>query len=71
MARDGNGGREGAEARFQRVKKIARSQADSDLQASRKKTARLKAERLAKEAAEGISKLDKKPAPKKARARKR
>jgi hypothetical protein len=34
---------------------------DTELQATRKKTARLRQERLAKEAAEGVSDLDKKP----------
>ena len=46
---------------FKRTDSEARALIDVDLQETRKKTAKLKAQRLAKEAREGIIDLDKKP----------
>jgi hypothetical protein len=48
------------EAKFERMTKFAADLTKSELSANRKKTARLKAERLAKEAAAGITDLDRK-----------
>ena len=49
-------------ARDEAMRKAAKDQTDSELDAARKKTARLKAERLAKDAGEGRTELDPKPA---------
>ena len=53
-----------AEAKFksrQTTNREARQRVDAELQATCKKTAKLKAQRLSKEVSEGISDLDKKP----------
>ena len=77
MARDVKGGRSQAEERFDRARKTteeAMSIIDLERDAARKKTARLREMRLAKEASEGVTPIDKKPAtkkPKKAAAKKR
>jgi hypothetical protein len=55
--------RDAAEAKFSKAQKTSdevKGIVDTELQATRKKTARLRQERLAKEAAEGVSELDKK-----------
>ena len=76
MAKDDpKGARSRAEERFNKAKRAtdeAKATSEADLAATRKKTARLRAERLAKEAAEGATEIDKKPAvkkPKTARAK--
>jgi hypothetical protein len=60
-----------AEARFDALKSTdeAKSIIDSDLEAARKKTERLRKLRLAKEAGAEITEIDKKPTPKKPRRR--
>ena len=66
MAGDPKDARTQAEQRFdsfQKTKVEAMSKVESDLHAARKKIARLKAERLARDAAEGKTELDK-PKPK-------
>lgn len=63
-----------AEARFDKAQQTtenAKSQIEQDLRAARAKTARLKALRLAKEAAEGKTELDQKPAGKTRKTQKR
>jgi hypothetical protein len=53
-----------AEARFSRAQQITEAATaiiQSELSAARAKTARLREERLAKEAREGVSELDEKP----------
>ncbi len=76
MARDVKGGRSQAEERFDRARKTteeARSIIDIEHDALRKKTARLRALRLAKEAEDSVAPIAKKPAakkPKKAAAKK-
>ena len=68
MAKDDpKNARSRAEERFNKAKRTtdeAKATSDAILEATRKKTARLKAERLAKQAAEGVSELDSKPAKK-------
>jgi hypothetical protein len=54
---------------FRKTTDEAKSLADSDLEKARKKTERLRRLRLAKEAGEGVTELDKKPAQKKAKPR--
>jgi hypothetical protein len=77
MAKPASDARGLAEARFDKARKTtetAQALIDSELAAIRAKTKRLKAARLAKEAGEGVSELDKKkpkPAKKKAKAKKR
>jgi hypothetical protein len=75
MAKPSSDARSQAELRFDRTRKTAETaQAliDSELAAVRAKTKRLKAARLAQEAKAGIAELDKKkPAKKKAAARKK
>jgi hypothetical protein len=64
MAKEPGARRSQAEEWFERTQATnaeARKVVDSDLTAARKKTAKLKAQRLAKEAAEGKTVLDKKP----------
>jgi hypothetical protein len=71
MARTGKGDRSQAEERFDRARKTneeANSIIDLERDAMRKKTARLRKLRLAKEAEAGITPIDKKPATKKAKA---
>ena len=68
---DPKNARSRAEERFNKAKRTtdeAKASADAALTATRKKTARLKAERLAKEAAEGVAEIDKKPRSKKPKA---
>ena len=67
---DPKNARSRAEERFNKAKRTtdqAKASSDAALAATRKKTARLKAERLAKEAAEGVTAIDKKPRSKKAK----
>jgi hypothetical protein len=74
MAKELLGARERAEAKFDKAQKTtdeAKGVVDTELQATRKKTALLRQERLAKEAAEGVSDLDKKPGKKPIGARPR
>ena len=55
-----------AEAQFSKKQvtdRESRALIDTDLQATRKKTAKLRAERLAREAREGITDLDRKEPP--------
>jgi hypothetical protein len=52
MSRTGKEPRETAEARFERIQKIATAESAAELTAVRGKTARLKALRMEKEAAE-------------------
>jgi hypothetical protein len=56
--------RESAEAKFARTQSESKSVVDAERDATRAKTARLKAERLAKTAAEGTTILDRKPSKK-------
>ena len=68
MEKDGKRGRSQAEERFGRAKKTteeARSIIDLEHDAMRKKTARLRALRLAKEADDRATLIEKKPAAKK------
>ena len=68
---DPKGARDRAEAKFNKAQKTtdeAKAAVDSERHATRTKTARLKEERLAKEAAEGRSELDKKPKARKPRS---
>jgi hypothetical protein len=68
VARDGNDARSKAEQRFDRALKTheeAKSVIDQERAATQKKTAQLRTLRLAKEAAAGITALDKKARPKK------
>ena len=68
MTADPKDARSRAEERFDKAQKTtneARAQIDSDLQAVRKKTSRLRALRLAKDAAEQKTEIDKKPAARK------
>ncbi len=70
MARPGSGSRKQAEARFdkaQRTTEIAQSLIDSELAATRAKTKKLRAARLAQEAKDAESEPEKKPAKKAAR----
>ena len=70
--RDPKGARDRAEAKFnkaQRTTDEAKSATDAERQATRTKMARLKAERLAKEAGEATSELDNKPRAKKPRGK--
>ena len=70
MARDSKTSRSQAEERFDRARKTneeARSIIDLERDATRKKTARLRKLRLAKEAEAGITPIDEKPAAKKAK----
>ena len=67
-SRDPKGSRERAQEKFKRAQRNTdegRAEIDADLDASRSKTTRLRKQRLAKEAAEGVTELDKKPAAKK------
>lgn len=71
MAIDPKSGRSQAEARFDkalRTNEEARSIIEMEREAMRKKTARLRKLRLAKEAEAGITPIDKPPAKKKAKA---
>jgi hypothetical protein len=73
MAKTEKGGRSPAEERFDRARKTndeAMSIIDMERDAMRKKTARLRKLRLAKEATDGVTPIDKKPT-KKAAAKKR
>ena len=73
MAMNPKTGRSQAEERFDRARRTndeARSIIDLERDAMRKKTARLRKLRLEKEAAEGVTVLDKKPAAKKRVAKK-
>ena len=69
---DPKGARDRAEAKFNKAQKTTdeakKAAVDSERHATRTKTARLKEERLAKEAAEGRSELDKKPKARKSRS---
>ncbi len=70
MAKPVSRARNQAEARFDKAQKtsqVAHALIDSELTATRAKTERLKAARLAQEAKDGISELDKKPAKKPAK----
>jgi hypothetical protein len=74
MARNDKGDRSQAEERFDRARKTteeAMSIIDLERDARQKKTARLRALRLAKEAEEGLTPIDKKPAAKKKAAAKK
>jgi hypothetical protein len=75
MAKPASDARNQAEARFDKARRTtetAQALIDSELAAVRAKTKRLKAARLAQEAKEGVTELDKKkPAKKKAKAKKR
>jgi hypothetical protein len=71
MARNDKGDRSQAEERFDRARKTneeARSIIDIERDATRKKTARLRKLRLAKEAEASVTPIDKKPAAKRAKA---
>lgn len=71
MAKTDKGSRSQAEERFDRARKTndeAMSIIDVERDAVRKKTARLKKLRLAKEAEDGITPIDKKPPPRKRKA---
>ena len=62
MAREGSGSRKQAEDRFAKARRttvVAQQQIEAERKAVRAKTARLKAERLAKEAAEAASAAEK------------
>jgi len=70
MVDDPKGARERAESKFaqaQRTSDEAKALAGADLDAARKKTERLRKLRLAKEAGEGVTQLDKKPVARKKR----
>jgi hypothetical protein len=56
---------------FRKTTDEAKSLADADLESARKKTERLRKLRLAKEAGEGVTELDKKPARKNVKPRRR
>jgi hypothetical protein len=74
MARDAKSGRSQAEERFDRAKattETATSIIDIERDAMRKKTARLRKLRLAKEAESGATPIDKKPSPTKRKAAKK
>jgi len=65
MAEDPQSSRERAEAKLNKAQRItddARAQTDADLQSARRKTDRLRKLRLAKEAKEGVTEPDRKPA---------
>ena len=70
MTDDPKGARARAKSKFaqaQRTSDEAKALAGSELSAVRKKTERLRKLRLAKEAGEGVTELDKKPAARKKR----
>jgi hypothetical protein len=74
MAKPSSDARGLAEARFDKARKTtetAQALIDSELAAVRAKTKRLKAARLAKEAGEGVTELDKKKGGKTGKAKKR
>lgn len=73
MSADPKDARKRAEAQFDKTQKTkgeAVSQTESGLQATRKKTAKLKVTRLAKEARDGKTEFDDKQAPRRGEERK-
>jgi hypothetical protein len=67
MAVDPKGPRERPEDKAQRITDDAKAHVDKEREAVRKKTERLRNLRLAKEAVEGVTEIDKKPAARKNR----